>query len=329
MLAYIRKSIFDKWGHGGGKRKNRLTNLRLTSVDLCPQGANPQADIRLRKSLFPEDGREVFRDEEWERTLNQRLWDLQDALTSSFRSIIEESPGHDQRLSLLLESLDGFHEAAARLVEDLCRDAQGTAAPPQEAGAENKGVLKTMKISELNIDVSALTAEEQGQLSALVEKASPAGEQPQGTAPQPEGEDALAKAVAAYTDMAERLEKQARRLEQQELDQVAQKYKALGDESLRETLGVMKAAGETAYTGYLATLDRQLELLEKTDGLLLQEMGRSGHGMTGSAVSKANAAADALLQNDPAMSRQAALVKAFEQDPALAAEYEKEYAEGR
>lgn len=204
----VKKSIFGKWGHGGGKRKNRLTNLRLTSVDLCPQGANPQADIRLRKSLFPEDGREVFRDEEWERTLNQRLWDLQDALTSSFRSIIEESPGHDQRLSLLLESLDGFHEAAARLVEDLCRDAQGTAAPPQEAGAENKGVLKTMKISELNIDVSALTAEEQGQLSALVEKAAPVEEQAQGTAPQPEGEDALAKAVAAYRGQLRHIEEQ-------------------------------------------------------------------------------------------------------------------------
>lgn len=29
-----------------------------------------------------------------------------------------------------------------------------------------------------------------------------------------------------------------------------------------ETLGVMKAAGDTAYAGYLAALDRQLDLLE-------------------------------------------------------------------
>ena len=39
---------------------NRLKNMKLTSVDLCGQGANPDADIRLLKS---EDGgpRGLFR----------------------------------------------------------------------------------------------------------------------------------------------------------------------------------------------------------------------------------------------------------------------------
>lgn len=334
-------NFFKGTKHFAKSKKNRLKDLRLTSVDFCRQGANPEADIKLRKNLFPDGGGQAFRDEQWRQALNERLWRLQDALINSFRSIIEETPDSSaQRESLLLGSLGEFQEETARLITELCRDSpepdQETERPPEGAQKSNQGACCTMKIKDLNIDVSALSAEEQAQLGALVEKAVPAPQQEPPTAEPstpgtpPAQDPALAKAVETYTSMAKKLEAQVERLEAQELDQVAKKYEVLGDDNLRETLGVMKAAGETAYTGYLAALDRQLELLEKSDSVLLGEVGRSSHGESGgTAVEKAHAAAAAIRKADPSLSQQEAMVRAFEMDPDLAAEYEKEYAERR
>lgn len=339
--------FFNKARRLAKGKKNRLKELTLTSVDFCAQGANPQADITLRKSLFPQpeeasksEGAQTFRDIQWERGLNEQFWRMQDALAESLRSILSDTGDLDTRRSLMLDSLGEFQRAAAELIDTMCAPEKEPDLPPQREGETNtKGVVKTMKVNELNIDVSALSAEEQAQLSALVEKAVPAGEPakqepPQALTPKPapsETDPALAKAAAAYQAMTKNLEKQLQRLQDQELDQTAEKYAALGDEHLRETLGVMKAAGDTAYAGYLSALDRQLNLLEKTDAALLGEVGKSTHGQSlgGTAVEKASAAAEALCKAEPGLSYQEAMVRAFEADPALAAEYEREYAEGR
>lgn len=335
-------AFFSKARHFAKRKKNRLKELALTSVDFCPQGANPQADIILRKSLFPQpeeasksEGAQTFRDIQWERGLNEQFWRMQDALAESLRSILSGAGDPAERKSLMLDSLGEFQRAAAELIESICAPDKEPDLPPQREGETNtKGVVKTMKVNELNIDVSALSAEEQAQLSALVERSPAKQEPPQALSPEPapsETDPALAKAAAAYQAMTKDLEKQLQRLQDQELDQTAEKYGALGDEHLRETLGVMKAAGDTAYAGYLSALDRQLDLLEKTDAALLGEVGKSTHGQSlgGTAVEKASAAAEALCKADPELSWQEAMVRAFEADPALAAEYEREYAEGR
>lgn len=329
--------FFSRAKHFAKGKKHRLKGLRLTSVDFCQQGANPQADIRLRKSLFSEDGEQVFQDEQLRRTLNERLWSLQDALAESFRSILEEEKAGDRREELMLESLRAFEQEAARFISGLCAAGAESQPPAGEADKSEKGACQTMKIKDLNIDVSALPEGEREQLAALLEKAVPTGEpeerQPAPSpAPQePEKDPALAKAAEAYAGMTKKLEAQLQRLEAQELDQTAKRYEALGDEGLREALGVMKAAGDTAYASYLALLDKQLELLEKTDAVLLGEIGKSAHGQSleGSAVEKAQAAAAALRKAEPGLSQQEAMVRAFELDPDLAAEYEKEYAERR
>ena len=361
MLFWHRKGKhFSKSAHTGARSK--LKNLLLTSVDFCEQGANPDADITLFKSADPmEKEARTFQQVFAENRLDERFGDFQSAFSTSFRSILNDVEPGEERKTLMLQSLAGFTAEVTAFIEDLNKPPvpQSNGLPAVDVViTEKEGVIATMKVKDLNLDVSGLTPEEQTQLAALVEKAVPVAPispdaspstggavvEPTTPATPPEpavqktvkGQDGtepatselpegVQKAAARFEAAARELEERLQALDDRELDDIAKKYGSLNDSTIRDTLGVMKKAGDQAFNSYIAALDRQLTLMEKADKTLLGEIGKTGAGGETSPVGKATAIAKTYMEADPTMTIQQAMAKAFTDHPELAEEYNSQY----
>lgn len=134
---------------------------------------------------------------------------------------------------------------------------------------------------------------------------------------------ALAAALAeAQKDVAEMKKSMAMK----EMTDVAKKYAALGkkEDELAQTLYTMKKSDEATYNSYVALLDEHLGLVEKSG--LFSEVGKSG-GAGGPATveAKVEAKAAEIMKADPAISHTDAIAKAWDENPDLVDEYDKEY----
>lgn len=117
--------------------------------------------------------------------------------------------------------------------------------------------------------------------------------------------------------------------EKKEQVELAKKYDILGEkpEDLGQKLYDLKKSNEAMYNTVIATLDKQVALIEKSP--MFAEIGKSGHtggnynGLSG-AEAKAEAKAQEIMKADPHITHTEAIAKAWE-DPALAAEYDAEY----
>ena len=126
-------------------------------------------------------------------------------------------------------------------------------------------------------------------------------------------------------DRLDALEKSA---EMKELTGVAKKYAVLGDneaELVQTLYGLKKSDNPANYDAYIKVLDKSLALVEKSG--IYAEIGKSGRGQggAGSALDRVEAAASEIQKSDPTLSREQAVVKAWEANPDLLAEYESEY----
>lgn len=206
----------------------------------------------------------------------------------------------------------------------------------------------------IKIDKSLFSPEELAMYQALIAKASvdPEGAQEQmeeetelppapPRAAEPEEPEAKkevetekcmtrtrkSEADPALTAALERLDALEKSAEMKELTAVAKKYAALGDDEaeLVQTLyGLKKSDNPANYDAYIKVLDRSLDLVEKSG--IFAEIGKSGRGQGGgSTLDKVEAAATEIQKSDPSLSREQALVKAWDAHPDLLAEYESEY----
>lgn len=115
-------------------------------------------------------------------------------------------------------------------------------------------------------------------------------------------------------------------VEMEKFSTMAQKYAPLGkkEDELAQTLYNLKKSDEASYNAFVGILDEHLALVEKSG--VFAEIGKSHPGTgAGSAVEKIEAAATEIQKGDPNMSREVAVMKAWENHPELIAEYEKEY----
>lgn len=121
--------------------------------------------------------------------------------------------------------------------------------------------------------------------------------------------------------------------ETKELMDVAKKYEIIGKkpEELVPTLKSLRAAGGSAYSDMLSTLDAAVAMVNASGAF--GEIGKSGtykgnigyQGITkSSSESKVDAIAKGYMEKDPAMSYTDAVAKAWENNPDLMAEYENE-----
>lgn len=125
-----------------------------------------------------------------------------------------------------------------------------------------------------------------------------------------------------------RLETLEKSLAMKEFTEVAKKYAPLGEkeEDLAKTLYDMYQTNPDNYTAYVAVLDKSLGLIEKSG--LFAEIGKSAgaYSVAGGAVEKVEAAAQEIQKSDPSLTREQAIMKAWDTHPELIAEYEREYA---
>ena len=109
------------------------------------------------------------------------------------------------------------------------------------------------------------------------------------------------------------------------LTALAKKYEVLGKKApeLAEKLYALKKAGGTVYDDYVALLDESVAAVTK--GGLFGEIGSSRQGSAGTEQTIGIKAAELAKSAQGGMTSTDAIIKAFEENPELAAQYEAEY----
>ncbi len=300
---------------------NKLKNMKLTSVDFVPKGANQHADIELFKSAPASHAREGFFKSlvDWltkgapgtfEQTLSTedmrgKLWQYSHALDDSFESILDSDMSADEKKQMLRESLEQFRSAVDGMSEAVNTVAESTAEPE----------VDKVRCNKMNIDKSKLTPEEQATFEALLAK-SCGDSQPQDV--QDDIYKGLHPAVKAEL---EHLRKAVNAQEDRELAAVAKKYEVIGKKP-EELIPVLKSLkGTSAYDEMISVMDAAVDAVEKS--ALCTEIGKTGHG-TGDTMKQANEKAAEIMKADPNLSHAQALDRVFQQNPELAAQVEKE-----
>lgn len=210
------------------------------------------------------------------------------------------------------------------------QDAQDTCARTEE------GDVNIMDENRLN--PAGMAPDGEGTQKGMAQEPPAAGEGMQkGTAPEPSAESGLhpevQKALADFKELAKRQSEEIaelkKSLEMEHLTAFAKKYEVLGKKAdeLAAKLYEMKKAGGSAYDEYVALLDESVSVME-TSGMF-REIGKNTQGSAGAAQSIQIKAAELSKSSAGGMTSPDAIIKAFEENPELAAQYEAEYMGGR
>ena len=267
-----------------------------------------------------------------EREMNEDLWRYNDALMTSFRSVVEDTAlDATQRQTMLLESLEQFTDAMKSFIPALSGIAktageESPETPETEPETIDKG---DDEMNFANIDTSALNEQEKNQFAVLAKKCNiegapevPAEETAAPTVEKSATDPALAAALAeletlkkSYSDII------AAQAKKDEIE-VAKKYEVLGKkpEELADTLLTLKKSGEANYNAFVAVLDDQLALVNKSG--LFSEIGKSGSnpvtfGDADEAAQQIETLAKSMSEKE-GISLAEARIKAYDQNPQLA-----------
>ena len=314
----------------------KLKDLKLISVDLVKQGANPDADICLFKSAeditkLPDDRamkkilsmlKKTFASTDSEekvikdaitfgqiknnREVREKLWQYLSALEESVRSITDDTElDNESKTALFESSLSQFNNTMKELFP-LLIDYE----PTSSIKELNKGELKKM-----DIDTSNLTKEEKEEFEKLYNKCK--------AKTKKSAESETNPVLKAALDEVHELKKQ---LEIKALEDIAKKYEILGKkpEELAVTLYEMKKSGEANYKAFISALDDSLEVYNKSG--IFGEIGKSakGHDSGGQdPVKKIDGIAKEYREKDPSLGYYESIAKAWENNPDLIEKYEK------
>ncbi|MCI8564289.1 MAG: hypothetical protein HFH69_12390 [Lachnospiraceae bacterium] len=144
---------------------------------------------------------------------------------------------------------------------------------------------------------------------------------------QDSGEDGIYKGLhPAVQAELEALKKFKEAAEDRELGQIAEKYAIIGKkkEELVPMFKSLRAAGGTAFDDMIAVLDNAVDVVEKSGAFT--EVGKSGHGSAsvGQTEEKIETIAKGYMEKDASLDYTSAVAKAWENNPELMEEYEKE-----
>lgn len=312
------------------KFPTKLKKMKLSSVDFVRRGANPDADIMIRKSADYDPEYDDFMDVE---KAEYDLTTFTEVLGESFSSIMKDDTLTDEeRLGMVAKSLSEFNDTVCGymepfgILEKSFNDDSQTVVTSRSSNLR-KGDTITMANLEVNVDKSLLSPAEASMLDALIKKAStpvvdPAKakeEAEKGAKLPPEVEKALAE-----------VEEMKKSYEMRELEAVAKKYEVLGKKAADEaqTLYNLKKSGEANYNAYIAAMDAQVDLVEKSG--MFAEIGKSGgFGYASVAKSEPEAKVEAIaksyIEKDPSMDWNTAILKAWENNPELMSAYDASY----
>ncbi len=299
------------------------------------------------------------------REVTSEMFDNCYALSDSLCSIVcDKDLDAATKETMLLKSLDEFAQAVRSAATQWAKGLKAAKPQEEQAGipestAQQESLAKLLgqygfsgapestiqepqgekeETDTMKIDKSKMTPEEQAALAEFEKKygiAEPGGE---GGTPAPSAEPApaggalhpdVAKALSdfqAFTkQQGEEIETLKKSLEIERLTAIAQKYETLGKKApeLAEKLYGLKKAGGTVYDDYVALLDESVAAVAK--GGLFGELGSSRQGSAGTEQTLGIKAEELAKSSQGGMASTDAIIKAFEENPELAAQYEAEY----
>lgn len=335
----------------------KLKNLEITSVDLVERGANQDAYIKFYKS---KKGENMNLSEKIARAVAKALGTLSDdymepaeyiektgdEMRMSIDSILEdESLSEEEKGAMIQKSFDEYSEELSKSARNWKRP--GRDADPgeyedddpedrfEEADDEDRidkkcKTKKSVGGCDMNFDVEKMSPEDKTLFEKLAKQYGDTPESDEGSQKEdpkkkkkldPETEN-LKKSLEDGLAEVEAIKKQ---VQLTEMVSIAKKYEPLGYKpgELAEKLMSFKAADEDIYKTYIKALDETLEMQDASG--IFKEFGtsRSGDGNSVEEIAKA------LLEKAPDLTREQAIMKAFEEHPELSIEYDKEYFGGK
>lgn len=277
-----------------------------------------------------EKGAETFEENVTEQDIRKSQSVYHEALIKSIDSILDDDLDDQEKISMMNKSIEQFSEAykdmCAKLVKATPNTTEAaTEQPPAEAGKTQEEIPDNEEEGEedMKIDKSRFTEEELAQYNALIAKGLVEDE------PETEDEEEVEKSAEMHPEIKKALDAMAefqKGMEMKEMTGIAKKYTVLGhkEDELAATLYDMKKSSPSSYNAYLAVLDQNLELVNKSG--MFEEIGKSGKGVAVSGTeSKIASIAKSYQEKDPTLDYDTAVLKAWENNPELLAECDKEY----
>lgn len=291
-----------------------------------------------------EKAAETFESRMSQQEIRDNRWKYQDALNMSIDSIISDNDlSNDEKVEMMNQSVDQF----AAAYKDMC--AKLATLTNKNNSTETSGIDKSQEDlsheseeedskepeegeKEMKIDKSRFTPEELEQYQALIAKGcvddDPEIKKEEEEPEIEEEEEEMHPEVKKALDEMKAITKS---LEMQEMTNIAKKYAPLGkkEDELAKTLYEMKKSSPSTFDTYIAALDQNLELVNKSG--IFEEIGKSGSfgGYTSIKKSEPEAKIEAIAKSyqekDPSMDYDTAIMKAWENHPELMDEYDAIY----
>lgn len=285
-------------------RKNRLKKLKVTSVDLCKQGANQDANITLMKSREGGDNvseyeniaksfASAFVDESIDETLSFYAKSMEESEASIMG---DESLTEDEKSKMLEESKGQFYKAIADLLKSTKADEESDEEDPKEDPKEDPE--KEMEVEkDMEFEIEKMSEADKATYEELKKKYSKTEE----VEIHPE----VKKAMDEVAELRKALEKR-------DLMDVAKSYEIIGKkpEELVEKLYDLKQAGGNVYDEYIGLLD---EMKKTAESGVFKEFGSNKSGENSNLAQAVNE----VMKQFPTLTPAQAVVKAYELNPEL------------
>ncbi len=288
------------------------------------------------------------------RKIMDEMWEVCSALQSSLYSILNEEELDEISVQEAMnESLEEFHTVVMESIKQWSRGREAGIEEKQEEVTEtdleiikhardrlDRAISKSykevegsqiakenLKGEEMKIDKSKLTPAELAFLNSIEKRC---GTEEINSVLQTE-KTKIPAATDIYKGLhpiikaeLEELKKFKEAAENSELQKIAKKYAIIGktEEELVPVLKSLKTMGGTIYQDMIAVLDQAVDAVEKSG--VFSEIGKSGHGGDSSAEAKIHSIAKNYMEKDPMLSYNAAVAKAWEENPDIIGEYEEE-----
>lgn len=273
---------------------NKLKNLKVTSVDLVPLGANPDAIIKIFKQRKE--------DEKMVNENNNTVETITKTMEKSLQSIKSDTTlSEKQKLELVHKSLNECIE----FIKKSSNGDKDTTTVDTEPPTENKQETtqtNTKKSKDNSIvDNKADNSTQNNKVDEPVNKSS----------------DMNPEVKKAFAEIAQ-LKKE---LEMRDLENIAKQYEILGKkpEELAPKLYELKKAGGSIYNDYISMLDEMKSAYQNSG--IFKEFGSNSQG-DNSISGKLNTAISEIKKASPDISTAEAIVKACDNNPELKAMYE-------
>ena len=314
----------------------------------------------VRKSM--EDEATSFDDVMNEKKIydvRDQIWNACNSLEQSIVSILLDKECEDKQAAIAqsIDQFKAFSDDASKSwikLERAATDKEDTVVADDFEIAKMQEVIekscdpetinkeKREKENEMAFDISNMTEEEKKEaLKALQDDAnkqdtqkrfnSGAGEDQIQEAVNKAMSNAMEDVTKNFSDMMakimEPIQKRAEEAEQKSLEEVAKKYELLGTkaEELMPVLKSMKATSDEAYNNFIASMDNNLAVIQKSG--LFEEIGKSGGAHTGNddteGVAKMNAKVAEIKKSMPNLTDAQAQDIVMQNDPELRAMFDK------